>query len=43
MFIALELHPEDWLTLYYYGEMQSILGDKEAARETFHKAAILVT
>ena len=39
--VALELDPDDWLTLYYYGEMQGVLGDREAARKTFHEAAAL--
>lgn len=36
---ALDLQPDDWLTLYYYGEMQGMLGQREAARQTFLDAA----
>ena len=36
---ALELQPEDWLTLYYYGEVQGKQGRMESATENFRKAA----
>ena len=36
---ALELQPDDWLTLYYYGEVLGKQGRLEEASEQFKKAA----
>ena len=36
--IALELQPEDWVTLQYYGEVLGKLGRTESAIEVFKRA-----
>lgn len=37
-FAALELQPEDWVTLDYYGEVLGKLGRNESAVNVFNKA-----